>query len=133
MLIPCIDLQGGQAVQLVNGRRRELFVADVLGLLERFQGYEWLHVIDLDAAMNKGHNDRLVKELCLRATKQYKMKVRVGGGIRTTVRAAAIAGFGVEPDYQQLVSWRAVPSRREVRAGPLRWDAEGDLDLAYIG
>jgi len=29
MLIPCIDLQGGQAVQLVHGRRRELAVSDV--------------------------------------------------------------------------------------------------------
>ena len=26
MLIPCIDLRGGQAVQLVHGRRRELAV-----------------------------------------------------------------------------------------------------------
>ena len=94
MLIPCIDLQGGQAVQLVNGRRRELAVADVLGLLERFQGYEWLHVIDLDAAMRKGHNNRLVRELCLRATREYKMKVRVGGGIRTVRRAAVLAKLG---------------------------------------
>ena len=39
MLIPCIDLQGGQAVQLVHGRNRELAVDDVLGLLERFRGY----------------------------------------------------------------------------------------------
>jgi phosphoribosylformimino-5-aminoimidazole carboxamide ribotide isomerase len=94
LLIPCIDLQGGQAVQLVNGRRRELAVADVLGLLERFQGYEWLHVIDLDAAMRKGHNNRLVSELCLRATREYKMKVRVGGGIRTVRRAAILAKLG---------------------------------------
>lgn len=94
MLIPCIDLQGGQAVQLVNGRRRELAVADVLGLLERFQGYEWLHVIDLDAAMRKGHNNRLVRELCLRATREYKMKVRVGGGIRTLRRAEILAKLG---------------------------------------
>jgi phosphoribosylformimino-5-aminoimidazole carboxamide ribotide isomerase len=94
LLIPCIDLQGGQAVQLVNGRRRELAVADVLGLLERFQGYEWLHVIDLDAAMRKGHNNRLVRELCLRATREYKMKVRVGGGIRTVRRAAILAKLG---------------------------------------
>lgn len=94
MLIPCIDLQGGQAVQLVNGRRRELAVADVLGLLKRFQGYQWLHVIDLDAAMSKGHNNRLVRELCLRATREYKMKVRVGGGIRTVRRATILAKLG---------------------------------------
>ena len=31
VFIPCIDLQRGQAVQLVHGRKRELAVADVLG------------------------------------------------------------------------------------------------------
>ena len=83
MLIPCIDLQNGRAVQLVHGRKRELTVADVFGLLERFQKYPWLHVIDLDAAMRKGDNNVLVEELCIRAKRKYKMKVRVGGGIRT--------------------------------------------------
>jgi len=57
VLIPCIDLQDGQAVQLVHGRKRELAVADVFGLLRKFKRYPWLHVIDLDAAMGKGQND----------------------------------------------------------------------------
>ena len=96
MLIPCIDLQGGQAVQLVHGRRRELAVADVFGLLERFKGYEWLHVIDLDAAMRTGHNNSLVEELCRRAKRGYKMKVRVGGGIRTSRRARELIRLGAE-------------------------------------
>ncbi len=96
MLIPCIDLQGGQAVQLVHGRRRELAVADVFGLLQKFRKYPWLHVIDLDAAMGKPGNDELVHQLCLKARSHYGVKVRVGGGIRTAVRAAAIAGWGVE-------------------------------------
>ena len=61
MLIPCIDLQDGQAVQLVHGRKRELAVADVFGLLKKFKKYPWLHVIDLDAAMGKGQNDDLVR------------------------------------------------------------------------
>lgn len=94
MLIPCIDLQGGQAVQLVHGQRRELAVADVFGLLERFKGYEWLHVIDLDAAMRKGENNELVEELCRRAKRKYKMKVRVGGGIRTAARAKRLVKLG---------------------------------------
>jgi phosphoribosylformimino-5-aminoimidazole carboxamide ribotide isomerase len=96
VLIPCIDLQGGQAVQLVHGRRRELAVADVFGLLQKFQKYPWLHVIDLDAAMGKPRNDELVRQLCLKARGQFGVKVRVGGGIRTALRAAAIAGWGVE-------------------------------------
>jgi phosphoribosylformimino-5-aminoimidazole carboxamide ribotide isomerase len=96
LLIPCIDLQGGQAVQLVHGRKRELAVADVLGLLDRFSRYEWLHVIDLDAAMRKGRNNALVRQLCLEARRKYKMKVRVGGGIRTVHRAAALKKLGVQ-------------------------------------
>jgi phosphoribosylformimino-5-aminoimidazole carboxamide ribotide isomerase len=96
VLIPCIDLQDGQAVQLVHGRRRELAVADVFGLLEKFQKYPWLHIIDLDAAMGKPGNDELVRELSTRARSQYGTKVRVGGGIRTVSRATAAADSGAE-------------------------------------
>jgi phosphoribosylformimino-5-aminoimidazole carboxamide ribotide isomerase len=96
LLIPCIDLQRGRAVQLVHGRMRELAVADVLGLLDRFSRYQWLHVIDIDAAMRKGHNNRLVCQLCVEARCKYKIKVRVGGGIRTVRRATALAKLGVE-------------------------------------
>ena len=94
MLIPCIDLQSGQVVQLVHGRRRELVVSDVLGQLHKFRHYKWLHIIDLDAAMNKGHNNALVAMLCRRARRKYKMKVRVGGGVRTVERARQLASLG---------------------------------------
>ncbi len=94
MLIPCIDLQGGQAVQLVHGRKRELAVADVFGLLKKFKEYPWLHVIDLDAAMGKGQNDDLVRALCKSARREFGMKVRIGGGIRTVPRAEETAGWG---------------------------------------
>jgi phosphoribosylformimino-5-aminoimidazole carboxamide ribotide isomerase len=90
MIIPCIDLQGGQAVQLVRGRRRALAVDDVLGLLDRFRDYPILHVIDLDAAMRTGSNARWIKRLCHSA----KREVRVGGGIRTVARAATILSWG---------------------------------------
>lgn len=96
MLIPCIDLQGGVAVQLVHGRKRELAVEDVFGLLERFQRYPWLHIIDLDAAIGKGDNNVLVRELCLRARRRFKVKVRVGGGIRSVARAAELSRLGAQ-------------------------------------
>lgn len=94
MLIPCVDLQGGQAVQLIHGRKRELAVPDVFGLLEKFKSHEWLHIIDLDAAIGTGNNNELARELCLRARVRYKFKVRVGGGIRTMTRAVEIANWG---------------------------------------
>lgn len=94
MLIPCIDLLDGQAVQLVHGRRRELAVAEVFRQLEKFKRYPWLHIIDLDAAMGKGNNQDLVEALCKRARRKYKMKVRVGGGIRTVARARQLIHCG---------------------------------------
>jgi phosphoribosylformimino-5-aminoimidazole carboxamide ribotide isomerase len=94
VLIPCIDLQQGKAVQLVHGRKRELAVADVMSLLLKFKKYEWLHVIDLDAAMGKGNNSELTQKLCLEAVKRFGMKVRVGGGIRTVRRAEEITEWG---------------------------------------
>jgi phosphoribosylformimino-5-aminoimidazole carboxamide ribotide isomerase len=94
VLIPCIDLQQGKAVQLVHGRKRELAVADVMSLLLRFKKYEWLHVIDLDAAMGKGDNSELACKLCREAVKRFGMKVRVGGGIRTVRRAEEITKWG---------------------------------------
>jgi phosphoribosylformimino-5-aminoimidazole carboxamide ribotide isomerase len=96
VLIPCIDLQGGQAVQLVHGRKRELAVADVFGLLEKFKSYPWLHLIDLDAAIGTSDNNALARELCLHARKRYKLRVRVGGGIRTVARAREIAEWGAD-------------------------------------
>jgi phosphoribosylformimino-5-aminoimidazole carboxamide ribotide isomerase len=95
MMIPCIDLQDGRAVQLVHGRERKLAVDDVFGLLDRFGRYPLIHVIDLDAAMRKGTNAKLVRELCA-AAKKRKMRVRVGGGIRTVAQAARIASWGAE-------------------------------------
>ena len=92
VIIPCIDLQDGRAVQLVHGRKLRLAVEDVFGLLERFRDYPLLHVIDLDAAMGRGSNTRLVGQLCRRAP----MRVRVGGGIRTAARAKRILDAGAE-------------------------------------
>ena len=92
MIIPCIDLQDGRAVQLVHGRKLRLAVEDVFGLLDRFREYPLLHVIDLDAAMGRGSNARLVSLLCRKAP----MRVRVGGGIRTSARAKRILAAGAE-------------------------------------
>ena len=116
MLIPCIDLQGGQAVQLVHGRKRELAVADVFGLLKSFSKYPWLHVIDLDAATGKGSNGKLVRALCAQARTKFKMKVRVGGGIRTIPCAKRVAAWGAS----QIVIGSAAFSGGKVNLGFLR-------------
>jgi phosphoribosylformimino-5-aminoimidazole carboxamide ribotide isomerase len=92
MIIPCIDLQGGKAVQLVRGRKLALSVSDVLGLLDRFRAYPILHVIDLDAALRKGSNGPWIKRICSHAA----MEVRVGGGVRSVERAEKLLGWGAK-------------------------------------
>src|ERR1700687_2281965 len=92
MIIPCIDLKDGKAVQLVRGRRLALSVDDILGLLERFRDYPIVHVIDLNAALRTGRNRKWIKTLCHRA----RMKVRVGGGVRTVKQAEGILSWGAE-------------------------------------
>ena len=113
MIIPCIDLQNGKAVQLIHGRKRALAVDDVLGLLDRFSSYPILHVIDLDAAMRKGSNSRLIKQLCARA----KIKVRVGGGIRTAARAARIISWGAEKIIVGSASFKNGKANHKFLAG----------------
>jgi phosphoribosylformimino-5-aminoimidazole carboxamide ribonucleotide (ProFAR) isomerase len=95
MIVPCIDLQRGRAVQLVRGRKRKLAVADVFGLVDRFRRYGILHVIDLDAAMRRGSNAGLVRAICLRAA-NHGVRVRVGGGIRRVAQARRLIRSGAE-------------------------------------
>src|SRR5260370_14856118 len=65
-----------------------------MSVLVKVKKDEWLHVIDLDAAMGKGNNSELARKLWLEASKRFGMKVRVGGGIRTVRRAEEIRKWG---------------------------------------
>ena len=90
MLIPSIDLMGGQVVQLVQGRSDRAAVTsdDVDGWVRRFRLFPRVQLIDLDAAMGSGTNDALVRTIA------PQLPCRVGGGIRTVDRARDVLGYG---------------------------------------
>ena len=46
--------------------------------------------------MRRGHNNQIVRQLCVEARRTHKMKVRVGGGIRTLRRAESLKKLGVK-------------------------------------
>ncbi len=76
MIIPSIDLMGGQAVQLVQGRALALEAGDPRPIARRFGRVGEVAIVDLDAALGRGSNGELMEELCALAP------CRVGGGIR---------------------------------------------------
>lgn len=91
MIIPSIDLMGGRAVQLREGKEHVLTSdIDPIELAKTFNRYGEVAVIDLDAAMGKGDNLPLIRELCKVAD------VRAGGGIRDKERGKALLRAGAQ-------------------------------------
>ena len=90
MIIPSIDIMDGKAVQLEQGSRKILEKENVFELAEYFSRFGEIAIIDLDAAMGKGSNTDLIKQLV------RKYKARVGGGIRTAQKAKELIAAGAQ-------------------------------------
>ena len=93
LLLPAVDIAGGEAVQLVQGEAgsEKLFGNPVSAAL-RWQeaGAEWLHLVDLDAAFGRGHNRELQAEIVGR----LDIDVEMSGGIRDDESLAAAMATG---------------------------------------
>lgn len=80
-LLPAVDITGGQAVQLVQGRAGSGgSYGDPLQAALGWQraGAEWIHLVDLDAAFGRGHNRDLLRDIVGR----LDARVEMSGGIR---------------------------------------------------
>jgi phosphoribosyl-ATP pyrophosphohydrolase len=76
MIVPSIDIMGGRAVQLRRGKEFVLDGGDPIERLEEFSVAGEVAVVDLDAALGRGSNAGLIRDLVRRGP------CRVGGGIR---------------------------------------------------
>ena len=88
MLIPSIDLLGGQIVQLVQGEKLRLAFDDFEYWIEKFSKFPLVQLIDLDAAMRLGDNSELVARIAKR------LPVQAGGGIHSIERAQQVLDAG---------------------------------------
>ena len=85
-LYPAIDIKGGKCVRLLFGDmdKETVYNVDPLDQALWFvdQGAEWLHIVDLDGAV-KGEQVNKMSILKILKTLQNKVKIQIGGGIRS--------------------------------------------------
>ncbi len=81
VLLPAVDVAGGQAVRLVQGAAgSETAYGDPVEAALAWQsaGADWVHLVDLDAAFGRGSNASLLADVVGR----LDIKVEMSGGIR---------------------------------------------------
>jgi phosphoribosylformimino-5-aminoimidazole carboxamide ribotide isomerase len=96
ILFPAIDLKNGQCVRLEQGdmARATVFNTDPAEQAVSFeqQGFEYLHVVDLDGAFAGKPVNAAAVEMLLKA---IKIPVQLGGGIRDLKTVAAWLDRGI--------------------------------------
>lgn len=96
LVIPSIDLMDGKVVRLLRGDPRQARFYDDIGdpvtIAKTWEsmGAQLIHVVDLDAALGRGDNVRIMKEII----SAVKIPIQVGGGIRSIERARQLISLG---------------------------------------
>ena len=150
-LYPAIDLLGGKAVRLEEGRRDRATVfserpLELVGQLAR-DGADRLHVVDLDGAFaGSPQQHALIREL----VEASPLPVEVGGGIRDRAAIDAVVAIGAayvvlgtaavrSPDLVEAAC-RAYPQRIivavDARDGIVAvdgWTATGNVTAIELG
>jgi phosphoribosylformimino-5-aminoimidazole carboxamide ribotide isomerase len=97
IILPAIDIKEGRCVRLYQGDfdRLTTYDADPVQVARRWQeaGASWLHVVDLDGALN-GYPANL--EVIRRIRSAVSLHIECGGGMRTLEAMQRILDTGVD-------------------------------------
>lgn len=96
IIFPAIDLKGGHVVRLLRGEMDSatVFSDDPVAQARAFetQGFEWLHIVDLDGAVSgRSVNEQTVRKILFASS----LPVQLGGGIRDRASIAEWLEAGV--------------------------------------
>ena len=96
VLLPAVDVADGKAVRLTQGEAgTETNYGDPVDAAADWaaQGAEWIHLVDLDAAFDRGNNAGVIR----RVIKQVRgVKVELSGGIRDDASLEAALATGAK-------------------------------------
>ena len=95
IIFPAIDIKGGECVRLLKGDLKKVtkYKKTPLDQVKEFLhlGFKNIHIIDLDGALSENRiNENIIKEIC----KIDKLKIQVGGGIRSIDTIKQFLDFG---------------------------------------
>ena len=151
ILFPAIDLKNGECVRLQRGDmdKATVFNSDPAAQAQTFerQGFDYLHVVDLDGAFAGAPVNAAAVERVLAAT---GMKVQLGGGVRDLRAVAGWLEKGVarviigtaalkDPDFVREAA-RVFPGRvavgidaRNGRVAVEGWAMQSDVSALDLG
>ena len=82
-IFPAIDIIEGQCVRLTKGLedQKSIYAKSPVEMAKLYQdkGFDFIHVVDLDATLGKGNNDHTLKKI----RDSIDIKIEVAGGIRS--------------------------------------------------
>ena len=96
-IFPAIDIKGGKCVRLLKGDfdKSTVYKKSPIDQAKEFSdsGFQDLHIVDLDGALKGGPvNGELIEEIC----KLTKIRVQIGGGIRSIDHIKKLIDIGVD-------------------------------------
>ena len=120
VVFPAIDLLDGKSVRLQKGARGSASVVhpDPFEQLENYAaaGAQWVHLVDLNSAFNDAPSHsgrRSTRQIVSQIVAEGKLKLQVGGGVRSRADALALLEMGVE---RVVIGTWAVQAPHEVCA-----------------
>ena len=156
ILLPAVDVADGRAVRLVQGRAgSETEYGSPIDAARSWveQGAQWIHLVDLDAAFDRGSNAELIAHVVRDVSRH--VRVELSGGIRDDASLARALATGCarvnlgtaaleDPDWTEKVirehgeqiavgldvRGHTLAARGWTREGGDLWETLGRLDAA---
>jgi len=97
IIFPAIDIKDGKCVRLIKGDFNKItsYQNSPIDQAKKYlkSGFNNIHIVDLDGALQgKSMNSKIVKEII----KNLKLKIQIGGGIRTIDDVSSWIQTGVD-------------------------------------
>ena len=97
IIFPAIDIKGGKCVRLLKGDFNKItqYEKSPIEQANEFSdlGFNNIHVVDLDGALTANQlNENIIKKI----SQNKKIKLQIGGGIRSMENIEKLLNFGVD-------------------------------------